>query len=411
MAFKVGYFAQPAGAGNFQVTGVGFRPQLVRFYFPDTDVAQTYFGTGIIGHGAMNDAGQQIACASLSIGGTTLTGGSSKRSAKCLTLHDGTNYIFEATYVSMDSDGFTINVSVSDGMPRDICYQAFAGYRLTGIGEYQIPPTASPPIFTFEREFGIAWDTALLGFDGNRGAGDSLLGMGFTGMESFSGTHGDAGNRGITYGSLNWGVAAAGTPYSGLRVSVERVNQNNLTHYMGNLTAGGSKHVATVTSRLTSYDLYVPGVALCGSRSRVVGFTSPTVAGIVPYTGYGFRPEALFFLSQGKAAAPGITTPLRAMHGFSDGTNHYACYQESNRIFVFGVWTTTFVQAASANAIMTWTAGGAMLQADVSSLDDDGFSLNWSSVDPAAGRQIIVLAVAQRTMKFAGPQSYRVGKR
>ena len=106
--------------GNKVITGVGFIPKLVRFTVtPTASTAIT-----LVGIGSMTTTSQYyLACTSQS----TPTGSRNSSTSACigwLTSGVSTPALL-ASYVSMDADGFTINVGTANGA-FDIAYEAYA---------------------------------------------------------------------------------------------------------------------------------------------------------------------------------------------------------------------------------------------------------------------------------------------
>jgi hypothetical protein len=104
--------------GNKSITGIGFTPKLVRFtVLPSSST--TIMNTGF---GAMDDSGNQYA-----VGISTTSTGRSRNSLtiRCIYIVDSgaTSPATAASYVSMDADGFTINVN-NAGNIFDIAYEA-----------------------------------------------------------------------------------------------------------------------------------------------------------------------------------------------------------------------------------------------------------------------------------------------
>lgn len=107
--------------GNKTITGVGFTPRLVRFtVLPTTNSTNAYSM-----YGAMTSSSQFVAVNTHSpTGGGTRTRMSST-SACILELSGGTTTVLvQASYVSMNSNGFTINVSTAASV-FDIAYEAY----------------------------------------------------------------------------------------------------------------------------------------------------------------------------------------------------------------------------------------------------------------------------------------------
>ena len=95
--------------GNKSVTGIGYKPSMVKFTYMAS-------GTGAIqtGTGAMTSSAQYYASMSADSGtGRTRNSGTD---AVIGIGNAGTGALYiKVAYVSMDSDGFTINVSTADG--------------------------------------------------------------------------------------------------------------------------------------------------------------------------------------------------------------------------------------------------------------------------------------------------------
>lgn len=105
--------------GNKAITGVGFKPKLVKFYI--LPGANAGFATD--GAGAMTETEQYV---------RATTGGSSGSSRNSSTsgcigwLSSGsTTWSLFASYVSMDDDGFTINVTTAS-TSWQVAWEAYA---------------------------------------------------------------------------------------------------------------------------------------------------------------------------------------------------------------------------------------------------------------------------------------------
>lgn len=112
---KVGTFVAPAATGNLAVTGVGFKPKLVRF----TVVPTASSGTNSLSNqGVMDGAGNQWSIANASRHGVSESDTSTPDTTKCIKSNSqSAGAVFttdlSAAYVSMDTDGFTVNFTVA----------------------------------------------------------------------------------------------------------------------------------------------------------------------------------------------------------------------------------------------------------------------------------------------------------
>ena len=104
--------------GNKSITGVGFTPQLVRFTTLNTANATA----SNLGIGSMTSTGQFY---SLTYTTDSPNAGRVSGTDGCIGYMSGASTIaMKASYVSMDTDGFTINVSTATGA-YDIAYEAY----------------------------------------------------------------------------------------------------------------------------------------------------------------------------------------------------------------------------------------------------------------------------------------------
>jgi hypothetical protein len=106
--------------GNKSVTGLGFTPKLVEFVVISTTSTTAHFQ----GQGAMTTSYQFTTCTGGNTTNTVRYGSTSNCIASFSSLADSTPEVI-ASYVSMDADGFTINVGTA-GTGNDIAYKAYA---------------------------------------------------------------------------------------------------------------------------------------------------------------------------------------------------------------------------------------------------------------------------------------------
>lgn len=100
----VGVFSDTGSVGNKQVTGLGFKPQSVEFWFrPGIASGPAYYGYGI-----MTRNGNQFAHASYA---STTSTHREDSTTRCYLAVDNTHPIASGSFVSMDDDGFTVYVN------------------------------------------------------------------------------------------------------------------------------------------------------------------------------------------------------------------------------------------------------------------------------------------------------------
>lgn len=121
--YKVGFISTTTlgTTGNRSVTGVGFKPKMVKFNVLKSS------GTGAIwtGYGTMDEAGTQWTQSGARYGG----GGANEQSyfskSNCISsLNFSPTPELLAAFTSMDTDGFTINVSTASST-YEVAYEAY----------------------------------------------------------------------------------------------------------------------------------------------------------------------------------------------------------------------------------------------------------------------------------------------
>lgn len=132
---KAGTFAINVGVGNQSITGLGFEPKLILFY----PTKRTATGIGVDGFSSFGAAISSVA--RFAVHGSSEDGANpsacSRRGtdAACITfLIEGTiNTDYEADFVSMDADGFTIDITNAPTAAYQIGYLALGGSDITNV--------------------------------------------------------------------------------------------------------------------------------------------------------------------------------------------------------------------------------------------------------------------------------------
>ena len=97
--------------GNKSVTGVGFTPKYVEFFV----LASASASASTNAYGGMTAASQFSVWASSNSSGNTSSRNFSTSACVGWGASSASTYTMSASYVSMDADGFTINVGTADG--------------------------------------------------------------------------------------------------------------------------------------------------------------------------------------------------------------------------------------------------------------------------------------------------------
>jgi hypothetical protein len=125
-----GNFSSPAATdSSFAVTGVGFTPKLVIFW-PHAGGATGATSTtdATHGQGVMTAAAQWYTGFGVTDGPATTAVDYSRHTGRCIIVNDGSGTSREeASFVSLDSDGFTINYSKVSGSLLKVAFTCYGG--------------------------------------------------------------------------------------------------------------------------------------------------------------------------------------------------------------------------------------------------------------------------------------------
>lgn len=408
--YKKGTFNKTTATGNQSVTGVGFQPKAIIFYH--TGQAAEGFAAHIAagyGFAAYDGAAYGQAAISAQVGDaqTTSTDGTGYHSAiRCIVMiADAANPAAtqaEASIVSFNADGFTINWNKNAGATDIIHYVALGGTDITNakVGTY-----AGPAAIGNNAVAGVGFQPdAVLFAMGNRSVA----------LDTFTADNRASLNLGFmvggatpSQGSIGFGVRGAQTAIGNFGSVI------NSTTAISNLRGSAIDYTATYvsmdadgftinastanTGRQLSY------LALKGGNYKVGVMTQPTT-GTAPFntatTGVGFQPSGLLFASTNSASANGtidldtttVTNPgasfmigagnAGASEGVIWGHNYNFNTNDANESTVM---TAILRHASSTATIRT--------EADLLSLDADGFTLTYTTRSDTTARRSIYFAV------------------
>lgn len=141
----------------------------------------------------------------------------------------------------------------------------------------------------------------------------------------------------------------------------------------------------TTTSGAAPIMLYIAVGGADLTNVGLVQFTSPTSTGSQATTGMGFKPDCLLLCSVGLSTAPAATDATKGRFGVGWGTSSSARVTAGMALNTSGAADARKKQSTSAIlTIPTDAATTNFIEADLTSLDSDGFTLNWGTVDASA---------------------------
>lgn len=126
---STGSFAANASTGNQAVTGLGFQPDIVMLFMTLQTAAGQANNNSQYSFGFMHSSGQWALGGKAQNAQATMNTSRFFQNNRCVCVQAtaSNTLVWEGSYVSMDSDGFTINIDVTDGSAFLIGYMAIKG--------------------------------------------------------------------------------------------------------------------------------------------------------------------------------------------------------------------------------------------------------------------------------------------
>ncbi len=385
---KYGSFTKKTdGSGTQAITGVGFTPKAVIFYYT-RQTATGFAAVQTMGFGfAAGGKGQGVAIAEDDNAGTSNSGRRMSEDYPVIILSNGTpTTAAYAKVSSFDADGFTLDWSANEARADIIRYVALGGDGITN---------------AYAFSFDLATGT------GNQ----AVTGVGFRpDLVMFLSAFTAAKDTDTADSQLSLGIAASSTQEGSIVIGSDDAVASNATKVTQQRTDASILHLTATMTQDAIVDFVsmdsdgftvnksdapaattrVHFLALKGGTHKVGSITQPSGTGNTATTGVGFKPRSLMLFSGNKVAGSGIVNPGT----ISIGAAHDAIARGSIWSEAKNVDPSDTNSYTSATDILTLAASASTVnaRADLTSFDSDGFTLNWSAAD-ATAREIIYWAL------------------
>jgi len=395
--FKKGSFAKNAAVGAQPVTGVGFQPKAVVFFWTRQTAVDTFNPDISSGYGfatgPANERAIAIASQDGSLGGNT--GKGQWQSSSIVLFSSPTPTVgAQAELISLDGDGFTLNWTVNEARADIIHYIALGGsdiknakvdsfVKATGTGNLPVTGVGFKPDFVmFLAAHTTGLDFALT---------DAQVGLGFAAgpTERAAVSVSLEDNEGLARDTCSWQRAdrvllelsdfcAADTEFDFVSFdadgfTVNRILNNNDT-------------------RLVHY------LALQGGEYKVGSFNKSTSPAPVDQavTGVAFPPVGLMLASKNRVTNAADEIDGRISFGVGDGTTEGATWWHDLIAITADNAQRTSVSKIAVHATQPGTLDA---EADLKSFDPDGFTLTWTTNNTVA-HEIIYVAFGEPTTSY-----------
>ena len=380
VSVKAGSFQGSGSTGNQSITGVGFQPKVVLFRY-NMATSTGSAADSVIGFGVGISSSDRRTSGDYSNNNVSTSSHAAwNQDTYVIYTPSGSS---KADFVSMDSDGFTINWATSGSMLVE--YLALGGAGLTN---YKTGVAAAKTSTGNQAYTGVGFQpTALLVWAGKFSTSpldQSTNGNGLFGFATSSSARGMVAWRNVN--GSNPQVAKH-------RQSTQRILSTTTTFTEADFVSFDSDgFTLNYPTAGGSADVFYY-LALRGPQFKVSSFNQATSTGNQSITGAGFTPKASIMISANDVSAnnDAAQAHARASFGWATGTSERSSFwigetdNVSPTVARRNIDTTKLIKMMTESASPTVNAA-----ADHVSFDSDGQTINWTTADGTA-RQIIVL--------------------
>jgi len=374
LSTKVVSAALPVATGNFSITGVGFTPKAVIIVLN----TRTSDGSGTPYVMMMGLVASTTSRAVLGSNDDGSNGRSWHNNGKTHELRSSTGtLLFQADLVSFDADGATFNCGTTDGNAYIANYYFLGGTDLTNAAVKSWKPASgtgneSQTGIGFQGDFGIFVHAGISGVSLPTDEARSDIGIGFAKSTTKRGCFSCINIASLQATDRIWLKSSDG---STTNMSADFVSWDS-DGFTYNRVVGGTQR-------------FVSALVLKGGQYDVGSDTQKTSTGTQAKTGVGFQPTGVMFISWALAASASWNgSNIRQCVGLASGTDARAAISRAK-----DSGTTAQQKLDRATVLQMMVEGTPTFPAiaDISSLDSDGYTLNWTTADGTA-REIIYAA-------------------
>jgi len=395
-----GTFTKRTSTGTQSITGVGFQPKAVIFFWTKNTTNGTSSANGVMGIGFAGGspiANSGVVTSAQDNVGTTNTGWRESATYSIITLNATTNpptLAAQASVTSFDADGFTLNWQTADASADIIHFIALGGTDITNVKVGQFTGPVATGNFSYTG-VGFQPDLVMLAFpDRTATTLDAVQAAGALNIGMFTST---------SQGAIGWGSRAGQT-------TITHAHTLSDAHSIYGIRRNAADQIATFTSMdasgFTLNYSTVGGqapyiyIALQGGQYKIGSFSKNTSAGTQSVTGVGFQPTGLMLFSHNSTATNGTVETADPAASMSIGAASGPAVNGTVWMHDKSIINTDVNMISHNNLVMRMGASNNGItdygQASLSSFDTNGFTLNWSSSD-ATARRILYLAIGSST--------------
>lgn len=394
----VGSFTKTNTTGTQAITGVGFTPKAIVFWTSGSNAASGTWDQHIyqgIGFTSGASDSYSVSGASFDNAGTSST--ARRIAAKAITLQlDDANSsnIQEADLSSFDADGFTLNWTTNGGIPAlsstEVMFLAIGGDDVSA----KVVNWTSPTSTGNKAVTGVGFEPTVV-LHSLSGA-ETTVPSSAAGMVTSFGAMDGSGNQWTnTVGSRD-GLSTTDTArYQRTDKAIATLRYNGVglpvweeAEYVSMDSDGFTLNFTSAIA--AAYEAF--SLCLSGLDAKVGNFAKTTSGAPASQsvTGVGFEPGALLLSNVEFPASTSVVQHAYWSLGAGDGTNERVAEQNDQ-----DAQSTTNADSLWKNDKITHMGDASLTtvaEADLTSLDADGFTLNWTT-NNASVYEILYLAL------------------
>lgn len=382
---KAGSFSLNTSTGDQSVTGLGFQPKLIIFSTSVKTADGSHSCSGGVGsYGAVGAAVSSSSRFAFShyISYASKVYNTSFDTDEAIVIYGAGAYNTEADFVSMDSDGFTINLATAPASAWKVGYIAFGGSDIS-VATGTFDSTTSTSTDTNVTSAGFAPDIVFV-FGGREDTTEGGT-SGYAGLIEGVGTS-SSSRANVSYvssGSTN----QSSYSYANSSSIVSQLTQASSTMRIeGDLESMDGSGFTIDWSTVQGSAARFGYIAISGLEKKVGSFTSLGSTGDKAVTGVGFQPTATILLIKHPASeGTGATSSYAIGFGAASGASAEFSAQAGGNASIGGAscggagWSGSDIYRNVNCAFGTATVA----LADMKSFDADGFTLNYTDADDA----------------------------
>jgi hypothetical protein len=386
-----GSFNITTGTSDVSVTGVGFQPKVIIFWWVGrTESVDTVGGaTHLRGFGLSDGTNHRGVTSRSENGAGTSVADRGQRTDACIIEMDASGTVVGyADVKTLGADGFTMEILDQFVTNIRVSYMAIAGSDLTNylVGDFQAQAgTGNQAVSSvgFQPD-AMMWISVNINTNGTATSADSQMGIGWaTGTSNEYAWTGGANDVATTseadsyvYNAENYSVMfPSATPGVSRRSELVSFDANGFT-----------------VNWLEAANHYVYFLALkTGGAVKVLTTTTATNTTPFTLTGAGFQPVGAMFISHNKALNTQDT--LTGEDKLSVGAAHSTSARTAQAMLDVDAQPTTIVRLAiEFDAVyINQDSSGLTGLMDVNSFDSDGLTLQMDDADPSAASVGVVV--------------------